>query len=797
MKRFYFSLIVLISCLTVKAQNGTVFNIRGSIVDEQSKPVLLASISLMGQKDSSIQATKVSDNAGTFFFTAKPGNYYLKVTFLSYQEKLVPGINILDKDIDVGKISLMPTARMMKEVVVTSERPQMKLELDKRIYTVGKDLSNVGGTASDVLNNVPSVTVDVDGTVSLRGSASVRILIDGKLSALTSTADALRQLPAKLIESIEVITNPSSRYEAAGEAGLINIILKKNNRSGLNGTFTANAGYPSAYGGSFNINYRKKNLNFFSTYGIDYRSTPGRGTSFQQVNNGDTSFAYQQNRKLTRSGMSHNLIVGLDYFLDAQNTLTGSFLYNPSNGVNKSTITYDDLDKFRNLQQTVLRNEQEHERDKDMEASLNYRRKFKQKDQLLTADFKYVWGDEVELTDYRQGTAGAGTAVLQRADNRANEHTVLFQTDYVHPFGEEAKLEAGLRSSTRTIKNNYLLEQQNGAADWIILPAFNNNMIYTERIHAAYLMGSKKVKRWGLQGGLRAELSDISTELTKTGEINPRSYFNLFPSANASYELNEDNTLQLSYSYRINRPEYRDLLPYSDFSDLRSFFKGNPDLNPEFTHSFEAGHLLNWNKGTFLSNAYYRYRTGVIQRFTEVDSAGVSYIFPINLATQDAYGLEFNLSLNVKNWWSVNSNLNLFRAVTNGKYNGRDLHADAFTGTSRVTSRMTFLKKWNFQTAFNYRAPRKTPQGKDLSTYFIDLGVSGDVLKGKGTLTFNARDILNSRKRRSLVEEDGYYSKSEFQWRSRQMMLTFSYRLNRLKEKAPERNNGPEDSDNF
>jgi outer membrane receptor protein involved in Fe transport len=156
-------------------------------------------------------------------------------------------------------------------------------------------------------------------------------------------------------------------------------------------------------------------------------------------------------------------------------------------------------------------------------------------------------------------------------------------------------------------------------------------MIYTERIHAAYLMGSKKVKRWGLQGGLRAELSDITTELTKTGEINPRSYLNLFPSANASYELNEDNTLQLSYSYRINRPEYRDLLPYSDFSDLRSFFKGNPDLNPEFTHSFEAGHLLNWDKGTFLSNAYYRYRTGVIQRFTEVDSAGVSYIFLLTL----------------------------------------------------------------------------------------------------------------------------------------------------------------------
>jgi outer membrane receptor protein involved in Fe transport len=799
MKRFYFSLLVLLSVLLVKAQDqtGATFNIQGKVVDEQNKSVPSANIALIDQKDSSIQVTKASERTGAFTITAKPGDYFLKITLISFQEKVVPKINVRDKDIDLGTISMSAKAKVLNEVVVTSEKSQMKLELDKRIYTVGKDMSNVGGTASDVLNNVPSVTVDIEGNVSLRGSGNVRILIDGKVSALTSTADALRQLPANLIESIEVITNPSSRYEAAGEAGIINIILKKNNRTGLNGIFTLNAGYPSAYGASFNINYRKKSLNFFTTYGIDYRSTPGRGTSFQQFNNADTSFAYQQIRKITRSGTSHNLIAGVDYFVNERNSFTGSFLYNPSNGINKSNIVYDDLDKFGNLQQTVLRNEREDEQDKDMEASLSYRKKFAAKDHLLIADFKYVWGDEIELSDYWQGTAGSGNPLLQIADNRANEHTVFFQSDYVHPFGEEAKLETGVRTSTRTIKNNYLLEQQSGGSEWEILPAFNNNMVYTEKIHAAYVMGSKKIKRWALQGGLRAELSDITTELTKTGEINPRSYFNLFPSASASYELNEDNTLQLSYSYRINRPQYRDLLPYSNFSDLRSFFKGNPDLNPEFTHSFDGGHLVKWIKGTFLSNVYYRYSTGGIQRYTEVDSSGVSNILPINLATQNAYGLEFNLSLNLNNWWVVNSNLNLFRAVTNGDYKGRDLYSDAFTGTSRISSRMTFFKKWDFQTAFNYRAPRATPQGKDLSTYFIDMGISGDVLKGKGTVTFNARDIFNSRKRRTLVEESDYYLKSDFQWRSRQLMLTFSYRLNRIKEKAPERNNGAEDSDNF
>jgi outer membrane receptor protein involved in Fe transport len=786
-------LTLLFFCLAARSQNDTVFNIRGKIVDEQQKPTPLANISLFAMENSSIRATNTSDSTGLFTIRAKPGDYFLRISSVSFQDKVLPGIVIREKDLDIGTI-ILGGIKMLSEVVVTAEQPQMKLELDKRVYNVGKDLSNISGTASDVLNNVPSVTVDVDGTVSLRGSTGVRILIDGKPSVLTNTADALRQLPANLIESIEVITNPSARYEAAGEAGIINIILKKNNRGGLNGTFIVNAGYPTAVGGSFNINYRKNKLNFFSTYGIDYRSNPGKGHSFQQFDNADTSFSYRQNREITRSGTSHTLVAGLDYFADARNTLTGSFLYNPSIDHNKSNIIYEDLDKAGNLLQTVFRNEQEHDQDKDMEAALNYRKKFAAKDRLLTADFKYLWGDEVELTDYQQGTVGTGNEVLQRADNRANEHTLLFQADYVQPFQQEAKLEAGVRSSTRTIKNDYLLEQQDGSEEWVALPAYNNNMIYTEKIHAAYLMGSKKRARWGLQGGVRIEYSAIQTELTKTGEANPRNYFNVFPSASAAYELTENKTLQLSYSYRINRPQYRDLLPYSNFTDLRSIFKGNPDLNPEFTHSLEAGYLVKWDRNTLLSNVYYRHKSGVIQRFTEVDSAGISAIYPINLSTQDAYGMEFNASLHLDSWWLVNTSLNVYRVVNNGNYQGRDLHSDAITGNGRINSRITLLKQWLFQAAFNYQAPVETTQGKNLSTYFIDLGVSGDVLKGKGTLTLNVRDLLNSRKRRSIVDEEGYYLKSEFQWRSRQLMVTFSYRLNRQKEKSSEREGDSENA---
>jgi outer membrane receptor protein involved in Fe transport len=790
MKHLVFLLIIIHIALFGKAQSNEKKDIflTGKIVDEKNNPVHLANVLLFSKADSSVITTTVSDEKGIFDINAKPGFYFLKISFLSYKEKLIDHINLIDKNIALGVLALKTNTDTLKEVVVKSERSMMKLELDKKVFNVGKDLSNVGANASDILNNLPSVTVDVDGTVSLRGSQNVRILIDGKPSALTGTrsTDALRNLQGDLIESIEIITNPSSRYDAAGEAGIINIILKKNKVYGLNGVFNVNMGYPTAFGGSFNVNYRRNKINLFSNYGINYRSTPGKGSSHQQFNSSDTSFVYNQTRSINRSELSHNLIFGLDYFIDNSSTLTGSFLYSPSDGVNKSTTQYEDFNKNNELQQIVQRYEREQETENSIEGSLNFRKKFSEKDHELTADFKYVLGDDIEKTDYTQTVPENNSNIIQRSDNIANERNWLFQTDYIRPFGAEGKIEAGLKTNTRIVKNDYLLEQQDSLLTWIPFPAFNNNMIYTEKIHAAYLMANKKFKRIGLQGGIRVEQSDITTELTKTNEINRRTYFNIFPSATLSYELNEKNTVQLSYSYRINRPEFRDLLPYSNFSDLRSFFKGNPDLNPEFIHSFEAGHLFNWGKGTLLSNAYYRYRTGVIQRIITIDSNGITNIFPVNLATQNAYGIEFNLDLDINSWWKLTSNINLYRAITDGTYNGERMYSETYSGMGRATSKITLFKKWEMQAAFNYRAPRVTPQGKDLATYFIDLGISGDVLKGKGTLVLNVRDLLNSRMRRGIVNEDGYYSESEFQWRARQIMLTFSYRLNRAKEQKKE-----------
>jgi outer membrane receptor protein involved in Fe transport len=386
--------------------------------------------------------------------------------------------------------------------------------------------------------------------------------------------------------------------------------------------------------------------------------------------------------------------------------------------------------------------------------------------------------------------------VAQRSYNTEDEKNFLAQLDYIHPFSKNGKIEAGLKSSIRQLDNDFSVHQQNELMHWIILPNYDNRLAYDEKIHAGYVMASNQFGKVFIQAGLRGEYSDILTELKKTSQRNHRQYFNLFPSIHLSYKIEDAQTLQLSYSYRLSRPGFRDLLPFSNFSDSRVFRSGNPLLNPEFTHSFEAGHLLNMQKGTFLSSVYYRHRLGVVENITSVDSTGFTTITPINLSTGDSYGFEFNLTYDPAPWWKLTGNANIFRSMNEGFYNDKLYKSDTYSWTSRFSSRLTLFKAVDFQASVNYRAPRKTTQGKDLSVYFIDLGLSRDILKGRGTVTASVRDLLNSQKRRSIVENAGYYSRSEFQFRQRQFLVTFAYRLNRSKEKQnmdSKGDNGDED----
>ena len=755
----------------------------GLIVDERSNPIPYASVVIRSKSDSTFLRGTASDLNGKFELQLRPGKYDVTVSFISYQNN-TSDIDLTQSDLDLGTIRLEPKTELLDEAVVKAEKSYMELKLDRRVYNVGKDPNNVGSNAQEILETVPSVQVDVDGTVSLRGSSNVRILIDGKPSGLTgiSTQDALRQIPGNLIDKIEVVTNASAKYDAEGDAGILNIVLKKDQRSGLNGSFEVNAGYPHNYGSSANINYRKGKINFFTGVGVQYRQRPGTGKSFQQFFLEDTSFSYERTRNQTRGGLSGNGRFGIDYFINNKTSLTASGLYSRGWNDNTSDLKYTDIDENGTATQVVLRTEDEHEVQQNIEANMNFRRTFKNEDQVLTADVKWFLSQDNENGDLSE--TGTDYLLSQRTDNTENERNWLFQTDYVHPFTEHVRMETGLKATLRRIDNDYQVQQQNDTNDvWETLSAFDNNFIYTENVYAAYFIASGKIKKFSLQGGLRAEYSDITTELIKTNERNRLGYISFFPSAHLSYEFPHGNSIQLSYSRRIGRPRFRDLIPFSSLSDNRNFRMGNPNLNPVFTHSAEIGHLKTWDKGTLLSSVYYRHNDGIVEHISRSDSTGLITMFPVNLSTENATGLEFSFSYNLFKWWRATLNANAFYSITNGKYEEQLFYAETFSATGRLTSKWTVKKKVDIQTSFMYHAPRNTPQGKNLSMYSWDVGLAMDVLKGNGTLTLSARDLLNSRRRRWEVNTPTLVSTNDFLWSSRQFVLSFSYRLNQKKKR--------------
>ncbi len=764
-----------------------------TVKDETGAAVPFANIALYKSSDSTLAKGTATDINGRASLQAEHGTYYLQVSFLSYQTKTIPHIQ-LKADKDLGTIALQQNTELLEEVEITAERSQMELKLDKRVFNVGKDLSNVGTNAAEILNNIPSVVVDIEENISLRGSQNVRVLIDGKPSTITgnSTADVLRQFQGNMIEKVEVITNPSARYDAEGEVGIINIILKKEDKRGLNGSVEAVAGHPTNYRTSFNLNYRTGDFNLFTAYGIAYDKAPGGGNMLQRFDNGDTAYVYRSESERERGGLSQNLRLGSEWFINDQNSITLAGFYRFSDETNRSFYRYEDLFSDGDLYRLVTREDIESEDGESLESSLNYRKTFDREDQLFTIDLQWSEQDDLEESEIEEINYLNSDRLLQNTSNREANRTYLIQSDYIHPFGEEGKFETGARLTLRDVNNSFVVEESFNGSEFTINPQYFNDFAYQEDIYAAYLMLGNKINRFSYQFGLRGEYSDIATELKLTNENNSWKYFNLFPSAHLTYELANEDNFQLSYSRRINRPGFRHLLPFQTFSDARNLWRGNPDLQPEYTDSYEFGYLKYFEKGSLFSSVYYRYRTGVIERIVIADEEGFTRRMPVNLSVQHNTGMEFNL--NYKFNQKTNSGFNFYRSVTDGSFEEQNLDNEVFTWNNRTTFRAEVLPKLDGQFSLNYRAPQSTPQGRDKALYSIDLSLAKDVLKGNGTLVASVRDLLNSRKRRSITDTPTLYSESEFQWRARQFLLSFTYRINEKKKRpAREGNFGGDD----
>lgn len=751
-------------------------------------------------KGAALVTGTIGNEKGKFLVEVAPGTYDLLIESIGY-EALKMANQSFTSSINLGTISVKESNQTLNEVVVKGQKASMELNLDKRIFNVGTDLANKGATASEILGNLPSIQVDPEGAIKLRGSDNVRILIDGKPSTLAGIngSSGLQSLQGNLIDKVEIITNPSARYEAEGMAGIINIVLKKNQNQGFNGAIETTTGYPENFGGTAIINYRKNKFNFFINYGVFYRRTPGRGSIYQEVYTGKQTNILEQRSQNNVTGLVNNVRGGADYFFNDKTILTASYIFRRTDVRRITDFNYLDYrGNIFNLYSDTYRQQDEKEAEPNGEYALTFKKSFAKKGKEFSADLRYLdYWERSDQTYTQKGKKPDGSAFpelnkVQKALNDEFERQWILQADYVNPIGKDAKLEMGLRTSFRNMINDYIVTEQQPSGLFTVIPGLKNVFNYQENISAAYLIFGNKMKQFSYQFGLRAETTDIQTELEETKEKNPRNYANLFPSAHFTYTITPDNSFQLSYSRRVRRPTYNDLTPFVTFSDNRNFFSGNPNLNPEFTNSFDLGNVRYFDKGSISSSLYYRQTFGKIDRFRTVDTLGFAKTLPVNLSDQQSMGIEIASSYTFTKAYKADLSFNAFRAITDATNINAAFKADTYSWFVRHSSRIK-LGAVDLQVRANYEAPQQTPQGTRGYIAWADLSASKDIMKGNGTLSLSILDIFSSRINRyesrflEPTDGSGFYTRGESQGRLTSLNLTFNYRFKTTKQAAKQR----------
>jgi outer membrane receptor for ferrienterochelin and colicins len=815
MKRLTFLLTTLVLFVTVftqaqERQEPKKINITGTVIEKSSKqPLEYATVEFVNSKRPQVIFGGVTDSKGNFNVEITAGTYDVKIEFISFKPITYKQKNLTASS-SLGIVSLEDDAVQLEGVTIRVEKSTVEIKLDKKVYNVGQDMLVKGGSVSDVLDNVPSVTVDVEGNVSLRGNENVKILIDGRPSNAINVSDALRLIPAESIDKVEVITNPSARYDAEGSGGIINIILKKGKNQGLNGVITASVSDPESYGISGNLNYKSENFNLFTTQGYNYRTGPGNSLTDSEYLNSDGSVRnyIDERRNNERQSEGYNGSFGAEWFIAPSVTWTNTFSYRKNNGENPETASFFNYDANRNLTSVRNRLNTQDNNGENIDYSTNLIKKFKKDGHQLSIDASTALNKDDDRTlIFDDFYTDERTVSIQKRNYN------LIQADYVLPLGEKSRFEAGYRGSFTKNYAEYQVDTLNVTTNEFDKNNFlSNDFEYKEKVNALYTQFGSKINKFSYLLGLRWEDSNIDVNQLTSNDFNNKKYNDFFPSAYLTYEISDMSSLSLSYSRRIQRPRGRMLNPFQNRSSDINIFQGNPDLDPSMTNAFDLGYMKRWQKFT-LSTSMYLNKTDDVTQFIRresgdfVDGTPVILSGPINLATEYRFGFEFTLNYNPFKWWRLNSNFNFFRNETQGSYSyinfqdqevNLDLDNVATSWFARVNSKISLPYGIDWQTNGTYNAPQTTAQGKSLGIISANLALSKDVFKDKGTLTLNVNDLFNSRKRIYETNLPNLNSYSEMQWRERQITLSFTYRFNKKKnekERQPKRDNGGDDSD--
>jgi len=787
------AVILLLTSITVFGQNKPdrpKITITGKIIEKSSKlPLEYATVTFKNSKNPKLIFGGITDNKGDYSVEVVPGTYDISFEFISFKPTIVKQKQLTEST-NLGTTPLDEDATQLNEVTVRAEKSTVEIKLDKKVYNVGQDMMVKGGTASDVLDNVPSVTVDADGNVALRGNDNVKILIDGRPSNAINITDALKSIPADALDKVEVITNPSARYNAEGGGGIINILLKKGKNQGLNGTVIASTGYPQTYGATGTLNYKTKEFNLFTTQGYNYRNNPGNAFTDSRYLNPDNStkdYMYE-NRETERLNKSYNATLGVDWYLDKSTTWTNAFNYRRSTGDNRDDVWQHYYDVNHDFTSSINRINDEDTKSQNVEFTTNLTKNFKKEGHKLTIDGSFSSNDDKSLATINETSTANTDLHVDGTINNQTQSRNSIQADYVLPIGKGSQFEAGYRGDFSKNLTDYAVER-----DGVIQPNYTNTLEYKEKVNALYTQYGFKINKFSSLLGLRWEDSDIDVNQLATHDFTNKRYNNFFPSAFLTYEIDDKSSASISYSRRIQRPRGRQLNPFNNLSSNVNIFIGNPDLNPAYTDAIDLGYMKRWSKLTFNTSLYGNKTTNVFQQVriqtgTLPDGTAVITTTPINLATEYRSGFEFTFNYNPYKWWRLNSNFNLFYVKTQGDYSYTDSSNNPvvqnfdFETTSwfaRLTSKITLPYKIDWQTNMTYNGAQKNRQGKNLGNFSMNMALSKDVLKDKGTIALNVNDVFNSRKRiQDTFLDQTVDSHSEMQWRVRSVNLSFTYRFN-------------------
>jgi len=808
MKSITYKLFLLLG-LTVAAGNAQgqttpapAGKINGSVITEQGKPADYATVTLLRAKDSSVVKSSLTNEAGIYTIErVNAGTYIIKATLMGYNKAFSSPVAIaVNAIIKVPVLQLAPATATLKAVSVTGTKPLIERKIDRTVMNVENSVLAAGNSAMEILERAPGVTVDKDDNISLKGKQGVTVMMDGKLTYLSSAqlANLLRSTDGNTIQSIEIITNPSAKYDAAGNSGIINIKLKKNKSAGTNGSLAATGGYGQNHKAStsLNMNHKNGNLNVFGNYSYSNSKRPQDINLNRAVNQGSKTTYFDENTDILGSRSAHNYKLGADYDLSKTNTLgiqvTG---YNSASNANTFNNTLISPDKI-NTSAVTTTNNRGSDRYNNITANVNNRLVLDTAGKELSMDADYSHFYNKQSNNYSNNYFYADgntlrTNSLLRNSLPSKINIATFKADYTNPLGKTMKLEAGMKFSY-VATNNDLRTDSILNNNWVTDAGRTNLYKYTENINAGYVNFSKSWKKTSLQAGLRAEQTNSkgdSKDIYDVRLINERHYLSWFPSVFVNQELSDKHSLGLNYSRRIDRPSYDDLNSFQQILNAYTYQQGNPNLKPQYTNSYELSYTYNKKYNATLG---YSLTTDVMVEIPEQNGVN-TFITRDNLAKQNNYSLNINAPFTITKWWSMNNNVTAFYLGFKTNTTKLNLDNGQFAGNGNSINTFILSKTVKMEGTFNYQSPLTYGLFHIRSQYGLDAGISKSFAEKRANLKFSVSDVFNTRKQNLTVRQGNInfdvFQKNE----TRVARLTFTYNFGNSKIQARRHQSGADD----